>query len=118
MVVPGTHLEGTPGGQSHWKVLGNPNAINGGFTKGSTLEGGKCGEAWVRQDDSLAEGVGAAESSEIGLVDVAIHIGHEYNGITSGLPKSKGDREVPEEGIMGTGGITKGFQVVALLGVD
>jgi len=64
------------------------------------------------------KGVGAAESSEICLADVTIHICHEDNGIPSGLPRSEGGREVPEEGIMGTGGVTQGFQVVLLLGVD
>ena len=118
MVIPGTHLEETPGGQSHWEVLGDPNTINWGFTTGSMPEGGKCGEAWVHQNDSLTKGVGATESSEICLADVSIHICHENNGIPSGLPRSKGGREVPEEGIMGTGGVTKGFQVAALLGVD
>jgi len=118
MVIPGTHLEGTPGGQSHWEVLGDPNTIDWGFTTRSMLEGGKHGEAWVCQNDSLARGVGTTESSEICLADVTIHICHENNGIPSGLPRTKGGREVPEEGITGTGGITKGFQVAVLLGVD
>jgi len=118
MVIPGAHWEGTPGGKGHWEVLRDPNAVHWGFTTGSVHEGGKCGEAWVCINDSLVEGVGTAESGEICLVDVTIHICHENNGIPSGLPRSKGGREVPEEGIMATGGITKGFQVVALLGVD
>jgi len=72
----------------------------------------------VCRNDSLEKGVGATESSEIWLVDVTIHISHEDNGIASSLPGGKRGREIPEEGITGAGGITKGFQMVVLLGVD
>jgi len=40
MVIPGAHLEGTPGEKGHWEILGDQNAINWGFTMGSAPEGG------------------------------------------------------------------------------
>jgi len=39
-VIPGAHLEGTPGGKGCWEVLRDPNAIDWGFTTGSMPEGG------------------------------------------------------------------------------
>ena len=42
-MVSRTHLERAPGGQSNWKVLGDPDTIDRGFAKGSALEGSKCG---------------------------------------------------------------------------
>ena len=42
-MVSRTHLERAPGGQSNWKVLGDPDTIDWGFAKGSMLEGSKCG---------------------------------------------------------------------------
>ncbi len=42
-MVSRTHLERAPGGQSNWKVLGDPDTINWGFAKGSTPKGSKCG---------------------------------------------------------------------------
>ncbi len=70
------------------------------------------------RNDSLVEGVGTAESSEVRLADIAVHVSHENNGIASSLPGGKGGREISEEGIMGAGGVPKGFQVAMLLGVN
>ncbi len=117
-MVPWAHLECTPGGTGNWEVLGYPNAINQRFSKGALPEGGQSQGIRVCQKDSFMEGMGTTESREVGLLDIAIHISHEDDGVSCGLPRGKGGREVPEEGNTGTGEVTSRFQMAVLLGVN
>jgi len=108
-VVPWAHLECTPGGTGNWKILGYPNAINWRFSKGALPEGGQSQGVGMCQEDSFMEGMGRTKSSEVGLLDMAAHICHEDDGVSCGLPRGKGGREVSEEGNTETGEVTNRF---------
>ena len=68
--------------------------------------------------DSLPERVGSTEVSNLRLANVTVAIRHKDNRVASGLPGEESRREVPEEGQPGAEGVTKGLEMMFLLGVD
>ena len=92
-MVTRAHCEGTPRGEGHREILGNPDAINGfSAPAGASHKGGQEREMGMGRHDSLPERVGSTEVGNLQLANVAIGICHKDNGVTSGLPGEESNR--------------------------